>query len=346
MSVVLYLATEQGVMTARRTAGDSWDLAAQALKGWAVQDVTAAPNDPSTVLAATRGDGVWLSRDAGVSWAKPSYGRPGPGKVRCLAFDPHNPQRIYAGCEPIELFVSDDLGAHWQRIDSVRDVPSVAAIEYPVPGVEPHIRDITIDPTDPRVLYLALQVGYMIKSIDGGQSWKVLDRAIDSDVHTIVVDPADRRNVLIATGGHDSRQGRSPGRALYRSADGGESWKPSAMEFSQEYAVPLVMHPRNSNVLFSSVANGTPGAWGRPSGPEAAIIRTLDGGESWQRLGGASSEISGFFASSIAFDDDEPDHVYVSLNSGDLLASQDGGDSWVKLNLRTSRVLEMKCVRA
>jgi len=77
----------------------------------------------------------------------------------------------------IELFVSDDLGAHWQTIDSVREVPAVATIEYPVPGVEPHIRDITIDPADARVLYLALQVGYMIKSVDGGLSWTMLDRA-------------------------------------------------------------------------------------------------------------------------------------------------------------------------
>ena len=346
MSVVLYLGTDEGVMTLRRSTGGSWDLDGQALKGWAVEEVAASPTDPSMVFAATRGDGVWQSLDAGKSWQKPSYGRPGPGKVRCLAFDPRNPSRIYAGCEPIELFVSDDLGVHWDRIDSVRDVPSVATIEYPVPGVEPHIRDITIDPSDPQVLYLALQVGFMIKSVDGGRSWRVLDRAIDSDVHTIVVDPADRRNVLIATGGHDARQGLTPGRALYRSADGGESWTPTAMEFNQEYSVPLVMHPRNSNLLFSSVANGTPGAWRRPSGAEAAIIRSLDGGASWQRLGGASGEISGFFASSIAFDGGEPDHVYISLNSGDLLASQDGGDSWVKLNARASKVSDMKCVRA
>ena len=42
------------------------------------------------VFAGTRGDGVWVSEDFGASWKKPCYGKRGPGKVRCLAFDPRD----------------------------------------------------------------------------------------------------------------------------------------------------------------------------------------------------------------------------------------------------------------
>lgn len=346
MSVVLYVGTNDGVLTLRKSGSGSWEAAESALKGWAVGDVAVVPGEPGSVLAATRGDGVWLSRDFGKSWKKPSYGRRGPGKTRCLAVDPQNLGRVYAGGEPIDIYVSEDLGASWERLDSVWDVPTVGSIGYPVPAVEPHVRDITIDPTDPNTIYAALQVGYMIKSTDRGATWQLLDREVDADIHTVAVDPSDPRTLFVATGGHDSRGGKVKGRALYRSRDGGTSWSPTAMEFSQEYSVPLVMHPRNPSILFSSLANGTPGAWNRPTGAEAVIIRTLDGGETWERLGGASSELSGFFAHAITVDESEPDHVYTALNNGELLASQDGGDSWTKLNVKASRVSDMKCVRA
>jgi photosystem II stability/assembly factor-like uncharacterized protein len=56
--------------------------------------------------------------------------------------------------------------------------------------------------------------------------------------------------------------------------------------------------------------------------------------------------MSGLFAHSIALDGAEPDHVYAALNSGEILASHDGGDSWVRLGVKASRVSEMKCVRS
>jgi photosystem II stability/assembly factor-like uncharacterized protein len=344
VSVVLHIGGHDGVLTARKSGGN-WEVAEQSLKDWAVEDLAVVPGAPGTLLAGTRGDGVWLSRDFGASWKKPSYGKRGPGKVRCLAVDPANPNRIYAGGEPIDIWVSDDLGSTWDRFDSVWSVPGIGSVEYPVAAVEPHVRDITVDPSDPQTIYAALQVGYMIKTADGGRSWNLIDREIDADVHTIAVDPAHHGTMFIATGGHDSRSGRVKGRALYRTEDGGASWSPTALEFSQEYSVPLVMHPRNPNILLSSVANGTPGSWRRSTGAEGAIIRSLDGGKTWEQLGGRSSELSGYFAHAIAFDDSEPDHVYAALNNGEILASQDGGDSWVKVGLKASRASEMKCVR-
>jgi photosystem II stability/assembly factor-like uncharacterized protein len=347
MSNVLYVGTEHGVLTVRKHGSGSWELEQESLKNWAVDDVAVLADEPGTVVAATRGDGVWLSRDCGKTWNKPSYGRRGPGKVRCLAIDQKHSNRIYAGGEPIDIWFSDDLGATWDRFDSVWDVPSMPSITYPVATVEPHVRDITIDPNDADTIYAALQVGYMIRSTDRGRSWQLLDHEVDADIHTVVVDPSNSGTLFVATGGHDSRSGRVKGRALYESHDRGKNWSPTAMEFSQEYAVPLVMHPRNPAILFASLAHGTPGAWQQRSGnAEGAIIRTLDGGRSWQQLGGSSSEMSGYFAHAIAFDEREPDHVFTALNSGDLLASQDGGDSWTKLHVKAARVSNMQCGRA
>ena len=55
--------------------------------------------------------------------------------------------------------------------------------------VEPHVREIAVDPKDSKKIYVALQVGYILKSRDGGASWKLLDKGLDADVHTIVATP-------------------------------------------------------------------------------------------------------------------------------------------------------------
>jgi photosystem II stability/assembly factor-like uncharacterized protein len=344
MADMVYVGTDDGFVTLGSENGD-WQVEHHGLKGWAVPAVAVVQSAPNCVLAATRGDGVWLSEDCGETWRKPCYGKRGPGKVQALVFAPRS-GRLYAGCEPIDLFVSDDLGQNWERLDSVWDVPGVDAIDYPVKTVEPHVRDIAVDPQDPNTVYIALQVGYMLKSTDGGATWRRLDNAVDADIHTIAIDPADPATIVVATGGHDFRLGQAPGRALYRSTDAGESWTPVALEFPQEYAVPLIRHPHDSRLLYSAVANGQPGRkWQRPTGAETALIRSSDNGQTWQRLEVALEEASKGFPDAMTFADDDSVRLLVGYRSGDVLASLDAGDSWMKLDLRIPRINSMRCAR-
>jgi photosystem II stability/assembly factor-like uncharacterized protein len=346
MASILYLGTDHGVMTLRNEGGGSWKVEHDGLKEWSVSEVAVVPSTPNRVLAGTRGDGVWFSEDFGKSWKKPCYGKRGPGKVRCIAFDPKDPALTYAGTEPIDLFVSDDLGKSWERLGSVWDVPWVGTVDYPVKTVEPHVRDIAVDPNDPKKIYIALQVGYMLKSTDGGASWKLLNNELDADVHTIVINPLNPDNLFIATGGHDCRKGTVRGRALYKSQDAGESWTPLALDFSQEYSVPLTMHPQNPNVLYAALANGQPSQWRRPTGAESVVVRSKDGGENWEKLEKGLSDVDRDFADSIVLDETSPECLYAAFRSGRICASEDRGDSWVNLDVNVSSVSDMKCVHA
>jgi photosystem II stability/assembly factor-like uncharacterized protein len=332
MESVLYIGTEQGAVTALSRDRGPWEVAEHGLGTWAVPELAVSPDGAKKVFAGTRGDGVWLSEDFGKSWKKPSYGKLGPGKVCCVTVDPHDPKRIYAGCEPIDIFVSEDEGKNWDRLDAIWDIPFVATVPYPVPSVEPHVRDIAIDPSDPDIIYAALQVGYIVKSVDRGKTWKLLDDNFDCDVHTIVIDPSDPRRLIIATGGHDARAGNAPGRALYMSEDAGETWTPAAINFTQEYSVPLVLDPRDPKLIYSAIAHGQPPRWRqRPTGAESSVIRSSDGGNNWERIGeGIESEK---FPEAIAVDDAVPGRVYAACRNGDFYASDDGGNSWEEMGL-------------
>jgi photosystem II stability/assembly factor-like uncharacterized protein len=347
MATILYVGTDEGVVTLKSDDGRDWKIASHGLKDWEVPEVAVAPGAPNKVFAGTRGDGVWLSEDFGATWKKPCYGKRGPGKVRCLSFDPHDPNTLYAGTEPIDVFVSRDGAKSWDRLDSVWNIPWVSTVTYPVAAVEPHVRDITIDPKDPKTMYVALQVGYMLKTTDGGKNWELLNRNLDCDVHTIVLHPENGEKIFIATGGHDCRAGKAPGRALYSSSDGGKNWAPMAADFKEEYSVPLAIHPKNTNVMFSALANGQPGQWRRrQSGAEAFLIQSTDSGKTWHKLENEVSQANKSFVESLAFDPENADCMYAAQRSGDLFGSSDSGTSWFKLNVNVPELSDIKAARA
>jgi photosystem II stability/assembly factor-like uncharacterized protein len=343
MSTVLYIATAEGVVTVKNS-GAEWAIGAHGHKNWDVNEIAVQADSPNRVYAATRGDGVVRSENYGETWSKPNRGKPGPGKVKCVTIDPHDSNTMYAGGEPIALWVTHDRGESWGTIDTVWDVPGIGEIDYPVAAVEPHIRDIVVDPTDQDTIYLTLQVGFMLKTSDRGKTWKLLDKAVDADAHQLVSRKDKPKQLYLSTGGHSHRLGEAPGRALYRSSDGGESWTPMGLEFEQEYSIPMVTDPRNEDIVYSALAYGNPGQWrSRESGAETALVRPTDGGETWQALD-ATSEISRYYAESIALDPSDPDNVYVATRKGQIFSSPDQGATWTNLGVEVPDVSDMKVV--
>lgn len=347
MASILYVGTDEGVVTLKSEDGRAWEQEHHALRDWSIPEVAISPAAPNRVFAGTRGDGVWLSEDFGATWKKPCYGKRGPGKVRCLTIDTLDANTLYAGTEPIDVFVSRDGARSWERLDSVWNVPFVAMVTYPVAAVEPHVRDIVVDPKDPKIMYVALQVGYMLKTTDGGKNWELLDKNLDCDVHTIVMHPQDGNKIYVATGGHDCRAGRAPGRALYSSSDAGKNWAPMAAHFQEEYSVPLALHPKNPNIIFSALANGQPSQWRRrPSGAESCLIQSTDGGKSWEKLNGEISKANKSFVEALTFDPADSDRLYAAQRNGDLFGSLDSGISWFKLDVSVPALSDMKAARA
>jgi photosystem II stability/assembly factor-like uncharacterized protein len=345
MTTELFICTWKGVISAKPGDGQ-WTVDKEALTSWGIFDLAVSPNAPKRMFAGTRGDGVWVSDDLGETWRLPNRGKPGPGKVRGLAIDPNDPDKIYAGTEPIALWVSEDAGENWRKLDSIwDDIPGLAQMTYPGTVIEPHVRDVTIHPEDSNTIYASLQVGFMIKSTDGGATWKLLNKGVDADIHTIVLRDDDPDHIYVTTGGGDGRRGTAPGRALYESVDGGESWKPMAMEFELDYSVPITPHPTNPDILYSSLASSTPNRWkGREGGARAKLIRSENGGATWQTVETGFEEMHQDFPMAITFDHTEPDNIYVATRYGRVFGSTDGGQGWADLGIHVAEVTEMKAV--
>jgi len=111
-ATILYVSGDKGVATLKKNGGD-WRLESHGLQDWAVPKVGVIRSKPGRIFAGTRGDGVWLSEDYGNKWTKPSYGKRGPCKVRCVTVHPRDIDTIYAGGEPIDIFVSVDAAMNW-----------------------------------------------------------------------------------------------------------------------------------------------------------------------------------------------------------------------------------------
>lgn len=334
MGVTIYAGTGRGVIAIAEQNGD-WSIGRRRfMPEWEITQLVTRAN--GQIIASTRGDGVWLQLDKkgqGMSggWAKPCYGRPGPGKTHSLAVDLDDPDTIYAGTEPMGFWVTHDAGKNWEMLPGLWNTPGVQEMTYPVSFVEPHVRHIAIDPSNPDIFYASLQVGYVAKSTNRGVTWRVIDGGIDADVHTIIVHPKNPKKLFAATGGHGSREGKTKGKALYTSDDAGETWTPMGLEFAEEYSLPLAMHPGNPDVMFSGLATGYPPLWRRPSGAEARFISSRDGGKTWQQVALPDAEVGQAFPGSIAFDPGDPDHVYMATDKGGLYHSGDSGKNWQRV---------------
>ena len=110
--------------------------------------------------------------------------------------------------------------------------------------------------------------------------------------------------------------------------------------------MPLVASPANPKVLYSSLANGQPGQWRRPTGAESLLVRSSDGGTTWEELTIAVPDVAKDFAGAIALASDNPERLYAGLHRGDILASEDGGRSWAKLDVQVGHVCDMEHVAA
>lgn len=186
---------------------------------------------------------------------------------------------------------------------------------------------LAFDPRDPDRFYAAIEQGALLKTGDGGETWCEFDsysRADDRayrDVHQIMLVPSRPETIFMTTGV-----------GLYRSDDGGERWERlTGAEFRLAYPDHIVISP-DEKTLFMSGAAVDPGVWRKSHNAGSAILRSRDGGRSWELLKRGVPETApcAIEAMSLAA---YPGgfSLFVGNTDGEVYASEDGGDTWSKI---------------
>lgn len=197
--------------------------------------------------------------------------------------------------------------------------------------------DIAVVEMDTRVYYLASATGGVWKTTDNGVRFTpVFEGEAVHSVGDVVVHQRDTSVVWVGTGERANRQSSSWGDGVYKSTDGGESWRNMGLAESHHIG-RIVIHPDDPDVVYVAAQGHL---WG--PNPERGLYRTMDGGESWE-LVLFSDPMTG--AVDVAMDPSNPDVLYAAMyqrqrrpwgfhgggpGSG-LYKSTDGGDSWTRL---------------
>jgi photosystem II stability/assembly factor-like uncharacterized protein len=261
----ILLGTEDGIIRLGGNGG-KWEPKGETrLEG---KKVLCARTVEGRIVATCYGDGVYISRDSGTTW-KPVKD-PRLKKVRCLVQDSWNGREtLFAGTEPVGLYTSRDGGESWSEIAAVRELHVQRQWTYPVPGVDPHVRDVLVDDLDRDTLYVSIQVGGILVGRQDGTAWEEMGRGLNPDVHKVVMEPSDRSVFYAGTGEE----------GIFISRDSGREWQRCRGMLPWTYTIPF--ESWGPKRLVAGMGCDLPNAWSRQTGAEAALVLTNDGGRSW-----------------------------------------------------------------
>jgi photosystem II stability/assembly factor-like uncharacterized protein len=268
---------ERGIYRTK-DGGRSWEKVLFVDEDTGASDVSIDPTNPRIVFAGlwearrspwslvSGGDtgGVFVSRDSGDTWKKIEEGKGLPeGLTGKIAVDvaPSDPRRVYALIEAEKggLFRSDDGGENWKQVNGERYLL-----------IRPwYFTHLTVDPTNADVVWApSLE---MLKSIDGGATFKTVKGIHHGDHHDVWFDPKNPKRILASNDG-----------GVDVSVDGGESWYAPALPISQFYHVNV-----DDRVPYH--VHGNMQDLGTASGPSNSLSRSGITRFDWHDVGGGET---------------------------------------------------------
>ena len=292
------------------------------LDGKATRCAAVDPLRPERVYCGTFGEGLWRSRDRGLSWEPVGEGIP-YARVMAVAVSrlEHSGGYgvVWAGTEPSALYRSEDGGQTWDERPTLRDLPSAATWSFPPRPWTHHVRWIEPDPHLAERLFVGIELGGVMRSLDAGLTWEDRKAGSQADVHTLRSHPLAPGRVYEAAGG-----------GYAESLDGGTSWRGRDAGLKHRYLWGLAVDPADPETILVSAARGPQQAH-TPASAESTIYRKARGNR-WQEVRAGLPPSKGTVAYQLAANPAEPGVFYAATNQG-LYRSPDAGLSWEQLEL-------------
>ena len=309
-------------------------------RGGRTRAVAGVPSQPHVFYIGAVNGGLWKTDDAGRTWQPIFDGQP-TQSIGAIAIAASDPNVIYVGSgEGLHrpdlsvgngIYRSTDGGRTWTHLGLAdgQQIPELA-----------------VDPHNSRRLFAAV-LGHpygpnaergIYRSLDGGAAWeRVLYKDADTGGSAVAIDPSQPDIVYAALWQsrlgpwEDKNEFQGTGGGLFKSTDGGTTWKPLTAGLAPNVAqVNIAIAPSEPQRLYATVGTNEPGDYSSAAG--LGVFRSDDGGESWTRITAdprPALRIGGGDLPVVRFDPSNPDVVYSA--SIVTMKSSDGGRSWVPL---------------
>ena len=248
-----------------------------------------------------------------------------------MAGDPEEKQTFYFGACAGGVWKTTDGGTYWRNVsDGFFRTSAIGAL--------------AVADADPSVVYagtgeacIRSNVSHgdgVYRSTDAGATWKHIGLDDTRHIARVRVDPRDPDRLYVAALGHAF--GPNAQRGVFRSTDGGGTWERVLFRSERAGAIDLSMDPHNPRVLYAAMWQALRTPWSLVgAGPESGLWRSTDGGDTWTDLTdrpGMPDGIKGRIG--VAASPARSGRVWaiVEAEDGVLLLSDDGGDTWDRVN--------------
>jgi len=252
------------------------------------------------------------------------------GRIGAIDVVVSNPNIIYVGTATGGLWKSEDGGVTWNPIFDDQPASSIGAVA--INQSNPDVVWVGTGEAAPRN---SAGVGRgVFLTLDGGKTWKKLGLEKTEKISKILLDPNDPDVAYVGALG--TTWGESPERGVFKTEDGGKTWKKILYVNAKTGVADMAMSPGNPNKILAAMWEHRRWPWFFESGgPGSGLYLTHDGGKTWKKLTEKDGLPKGNLGRiGVAFSPSKPEIVYalIECSKNGLYRSTDGGNTWTLVN--------------